>query len=68
LAIPLDSFGRVLADNLALRRLVRLLHMSVVAKRNLTAYQKIQMALEQTAGRINGAYRTFEWQTASPQV
>jgi glucosylglycerol-phosphate synthase len=58
----LESFGRVLADNPGLRGKVRLLHVSVVANRNMTAYQEIQNELEQTAGRINGAFGTFEWQ------
>jgi len=58
----LESFGRVLADNPGLRGTVRLLHVSVVANRNMTAYAEIQTELEQTAGRINGAFGTFEWQ------
>ena len=58
----LESFGRILADNPGLRDQVRLLHVSVVANRNMTAYQEIQNELEQTAGRINGAFGTFEWQ------
>ena len=58
----LESFGRVLAENPGLRGQVRLLHVSVVANRNITAYQEVQNELEQTAGRINGAFGTFEWQ------
>ena len=58
----LESFGRVLLDNPGLRGTVRLLHVSVVANRNMTAYAEIQTELEQTAGRINGAFGTFEWQ------
>ncbi|QIE42480.1 glucosylglycerol-phosphate synthase [Rhodobacteraceae bacterium SC52] len=58
----LESFGRVLRDNPQLRGQVRLLHVSVVANRGMKAYQDIQNELEQTAGRINGAFGTFEWQ------
>ena len=58
----LESFGRVLQDNPELRGQVRLLHVSVMANRNMTAYAEIQSELEQTAGRINGTFGTFEWQ------
>jgi len=44
---------------------VRLLHVSVMANRNMTAYAEIQSELEQTAGRINGTFGTFEWQPIS---
>jgi glucosylglycerol-phosphate synthase len=58
----LQSFERVLRDNPDLRGKVRLMHVSVQANRNMTAYEEIQEELEQTAGRINGLYGTFEWQ------
>ena len=61
----LESFGRVLRDNPDLRGKVRLLHVSVMANRNMTAYAEIQSELEQTAGRINGSFGTFEWQPVS---
>jgi len=61
----LESFGRLMSDHPELRGQVRLLHVSVVANRNMTAYQEIQTELEQTAGRINGAFGTLEWQPIS---
>jgi len=61
----LESFGRVLRDNPDLRGKVRLLHVSVMANRNMTAYAEIQSELEQTAGRINGTFGSFEWQPVS---
>lgn len=58
----LESFGRVLSENPDLRGKVRLLHVSVPANRKMTAYAEIQNELEQTAGRINGAFGRFDWQ------
>ncbi|WP_226779307.1 glucosylglycerol-phosphate synthase [Oceaniglobus trochenteri] len=57
----LESFGRILRDNPDLRGKVRLMHVSVSANRNMTAYAEVQDAIEQTAGRINGQYGTFDW-------
>jgi len=59
--VQLESFGRVLAANPHLRGKVRLMHVSVSANRNMTAYAEVQDAIEQTAGRINGQYGTFDW-------
>ncbi|MCA8880125.1 MAG: glucosylglycerol-phosphate synthase [Rhodobacteraceae bacterium] len=61
----LESFGRVLRDNPELRGKIRLMHVSVAANRNMTAYEEIQNELEQAAGRINGAYGSFHWQPIS---
>ncbi|OSP56616.1 glucosylglycerol-phosphate synthase [Pseudoruegeria sp. SK021] len=58
----LESFGRILRDHPELRGKVRLLHVSVSANTKMTAYKEIQNELEQTAGRINGAYGSFVWQ------
>ena len=58
----LMSFERVLDDNPELRGKVRLMHVSVSANRNMTVYEGIQNEIEQTAGRINGRFGTFEWQ------
>ncbi|MFK7870786.1 MAG: glucosylglycerol-phosphate synthase [Roseobacter sp.] len=58
----LESFERVLADNPDLRGKVKLMHVSVSANRNMTAYASIQTGIEETAGRINGRFGTLEWQ------
>ncbi len=58
----LESFERVLEANPQLRGTVRLMHVSVSANRNMAAYEAIQTEIEQTAGRINGRFGTFEWQ------
>ncbi len=57
----LESFGRLLEARPDLHGRVRLLHVSVEANRNMTAYADIQTELEQTAGRINGGFGTFDW-------
>ncbi len=61
----LQSFQRLLEANPDLRGKVRLLHVSVQANRSMAAYVAIQEELEQTAGRINGLYGSFEWQPVS---
>ncbi|WP_425098576.1 glucosylglycerol-phosphate synthase [Tropicibacter sp. S64] len=58
----LESFERLLESNPALRGKLRLMHVSVAANANMTAYQEIQEQLEALAGRINGRYGTFEYQ------
>jgi glucosylglycerol-phosphate synthase len=58
----LESFERVLEDNPDLRGKVRLMHVSVSANRGMAAYREIQNEIEQTAGRINGRFGSFEWQ------
>ena len=58
----LMSFERILDDNPDLRGTLRLMHVSVSANRNMTVYEGIQNEIEQTAGRINGRYGTFDWQ------
>jgi glucosylglycerol-phosphate synthase len=59
----LESFERVLAANPKLRdEKLRLMHISVSANRNMTAYAEIQSEIEEAAGRINGRFGTFEWQ------
>lgn len=58
----LESFERVLEANPALRGTVRLMHVSVSANRNMSAYESIQTEIEQTAGRINGRFGSFGWQ------
>ncbi|MEM1128904.1 MAG: glucosylglycerol-phosphate synthase [Pseudomonadota bacterium] len=61
----LESFERLMYDRPDLRGKVRLLHVSVQANRNMTAYEEIQTALEQTVGRINGLFGSFDWQPVS---
>ncbi len=56
------SFERVLEARPDLRGKLRLMHVSVSANRNMTAYEEVQTALEQTAGRINGRFGTLDWQ------
>ncbi|MEM7615016.1 MAG: trehalose-6-phosphate synthase, partial [Pseudomonadota bacterium] len=58
----LESFERVLDANPDLRGHVRLMHVSVSANRNMTAYEDIQSGIEETAGRINGRFGTLDWQ------
>jgi len=56
------SFERVLESQPHLRGKLRLMHVSVSANRNMTAYSEVQNEIEQTAGRINGRYGTLDWQ------
>jgi glucosylglycerol-phosphate synthase len=58
----LASYERLLENRPDLRGKVRLMHVSVAANSNMTAYEEIQQDLEQMAGRINGRYGTFDWQ------
>ncbi|PWJ21893.1 glucosylglycerol-phosphate synthase [Jannaschia seohaensis] len=58
----LESFERVLEANPDLIGKIRLMHVSVAANRNMTAYREIQNEIEQIAGRINGRFGTLEWQ------
>jgi len=61
----LESYERLLEENVWLRGQVRLMHVSVSANRNMTIYQNIQNEIEQVAGRINGRFGTLEWQPVS---
>ncbi|WP_406870227.1 glucosylglycerol-phosphate synthase [Thioclava sp. 'Guangxiensis'] len=58
----LESYERLLETHPELRGKVRLMHVSVAANANMTAYFEIQEQLEAIAGRINGRYGSFEWQ------
>jgi glucosylglycerol-phosphate synthase len=59
----LEAFERVLESNPSLRKAkLRLMHISVSANRNMTAYAEIQAEIEQVAGRLNGKFGTFDWQ------
>lgn len=58
----LASFERILEAQPDLRGKVRLMHVSVAANRDMTAYEEIQTELEQAAGRINGRFGTLDWQ------
>lgn len=58
----LESFERLLLANPRLIGKVRLMHVSVSANRNMTAYESIQSEIEETAGRINGRFGTLDWQ------
>ncbi|KAF0676972.1 glucosylglycerol-phosphate synthase [Profundibacterium mesophilum] len=57
----LMSFERLLDEHPELHGKVRLMHVSVSANRNMTVYEGIQNEIEQTAGRINGRFGSFEW-------
>ncbi len=59
------SFERLLEEHSDLHGKVRLMHVSVSANRAMAVYEDIQNMIEQTAGRINGRYGTFEWQPVS---
>ena len=56
------AFERLLERRPELKGDVRLLHVSVSANRNMTAYEEVQSEIEQIAGRINGRFGAFEWQ------
>ena len=56
------AFERLLDARPDLRGKVRLMHVSVSANRNMTAYADVQSALEQQAGRINGRHGRLDWQ------
>ncbi|MEP2642809.1 glucosylglycerol-phosphate synthase [Roseobacter sp.] len=58
----MESFERVLTDNPDLRGKVKLMHVSVSADRNMSAYARTQTGIEETAGRINGRFGTLAWQ------
>ena len=58
----LSCFERLLEADPERRGKVRLMHVSVSANRNMTAYERIQNEIEQIAGRINGRFGTFDWQ------
>ncbi|WP_375261120.1 glucosylglycerol-phosphate synthase [Palleronia sp.] len=60
-ADQLLSFERILEDNPDLHGKVRLLHVSVSANRNMTVYESVQAEIEETVGRINGQFGTFDW-------
>ena len=61
-AEQLESFERVLTEHPELRGKVKLMHVSVSADRNMSAYARTQTGIEETAGRINGRFGTLEWQ------
>ncbi|MEO1686917.1 MAG: glucosylglycerol-phosphate synthase [Pseudomonadota bacterium] len=61
----LQAYERLLERRKDLRGKVRLLHVSVSANRNMTAYEEVQTEIEQIAGRINSRFGTFEWQPVS---
>jgi len=56
------AYERLLKRRKDLHGQIRLMHVSVVANRNMTAYAEVQSNLEQIAGRINGTFGTLEWQ------
>ncbi|RED11021.1 glucosylglycerol-phosphate synthase [Pontivivens insulae] len=58
----LEAFERLLSNRPDLHGKVRLMHVSVGANRNMTAYEEIQQRIEELTGRINGTYGSFEWQ------
>ncbi|MEQ5872708.1 glucosylglycerol-phosphate synthase [Sagittula sp. NFXS13] len=58
----LESYERLLENHPELRDKIQLMHVSVAANANMTAYQQIQEDLESMAGRINGRFGSFEWQ------
>jgi glucosylglycerol-phosphate synthase len=58
----LSSFERIMESRPELRGKIRLMHVSVSANRNMTAYEEIQNEIEQIVGRVNGRFGTFDWQ------
>lgn len=61
----LQAYERLLSTRPDLRGKVRLMHVSVMANANMTAYQQVQAEIESMAGKINGTYSSFEWQPLS---
>ena len=58
----LQAYERLLQRRKDLHGKVRLMHVSVMANRNMTAYAEIQSEIERLSGRINGMFGTLEWQ------
>lgn len=58
----LQAFGRLLERRPDLNGKVQLMHVSVSANRNMTAYEEVQQEIEQLAGHINGRFGSLEWQ------
>ncbi|MEM1344933.1 MAG: glucosylglycerol-phosphate synthase [Pseudomonadota bacterium] len=58
----LQTYERLLERRPELHGQVRLMHVSVQANRNMTAYGEVQTEIEQLAGRINGRFGSFDWQ------
>ena len=59
----LETFERILTNTPELRaQRPRLMHVSVSANMNMTAYAEVQSEIEQVAGRINGRFGSFDWQ------
>mgnify|MGYP001406662790 CR=1 FL=1 len=56
------AYERLLERRPELIGKVRLLHVSVSANRNMTAYEEVQNEIEQLSGRINGRFGRFDWQ------
>ncbi|SOH94384.1 glucosylglycerol-phosphate synthase [Monaibacterium marinum] len=61
----LEAYERLLLARPDLRGKVRLMHVSVGANRNMTAYEEVQQRIEEISGRINGTFGSFEWQPVS---
>ncbi|SFD99096.1 glucosylglycerol-phosphate synthase [Roseivivax sediminis] len=59
-AEQLLTFERLLEKRPDMAQQLKLLHISVSANRNMTAYAEIQSEIEQIAGRINGRFATFD--------
>jgi glucosylglycerol-phosphate synthase len=61
----LQTYERLLERRPDLHGKVRLMHVSVGANRNMTAYEEVQRAIEEATGRINGRFGSLEWQPVS---
>ena len=58
----LQTYERLLERRPELIGKVQLMHVSVSANRNMTAYEEVQTEIEQIVGRINGRFGSLEWQ------
>ncbi|MGB0669889.1 MAG: glucosylglycerol-phosphate synthase [Rhodospirillales bacterium] len=58
----LETYERLFERRPDLIGKVRLMLVSVSANRNMTAYEEVQSQIEETVGRINGRFGSFEWQ------
>ncbi|WP_118132498.1 glucosylglycerol-phosphate synthase [Oceanicella sp. SM1341] len=61
----LETYERLLERRPELHGKIRLMHVSVGANRNMTAYEEVQRSIEEISGRINGRFGSFEWQPVS---
>ncbi len=55
------GYEEFLANNEEMRQQVFLLQIATLSRENVDAYRDLRARLDAAAGRINGAYATFDW-------